>query len=268
MARKTSGAAARARASLQAPRPVASRPITARSQNSGSAARTPQAAPKPPARTRRQAGGLGSWVLTGTVLLVVAIVIFAIIHGSSGTTTGGVTPGQLNQSNVPLKVGKVAPDFTLPAEQGGTYTLSQFRGKVVLLEFFAPWCPHCRAEAPTLHQLAAASGPDVQLLAVSASPYGFNYEATGDTSPITMQDIKLYVDQFKLNYPALFDVTLNAANAYGVQGYPQYFVVDRNGVIRSSGLSGEVSYGTLQTQIQKALQVPLATPAATATPHK
>jgi thiol-disulfide isomerase/thioredoxin len=267
MARKTSSAAARARASLQAPRPSVSRP-TARSQN-GTAARPPQAAPNPPTRRRQQPGGMGSWVLTGTVLLVVAIAIFAIIRGNGNTTTGGVSPGQLNQSNQPLKVGTVAPNFALPAEQGGTYTLSQYRGKVVLLEFFAPWCPHCRAEAPTLHQLAASGGSNVQLLALSASPYGFNYEATGDTSPITMHDIKLYVDQFKVNYPALFDVTLDTANAYGVQGYPQIYVVDRNGKITwSSGLVGEVSYGDLQKQIQKAQQVPLATPAATATPHK
>ena len=262
MARKTSSASARARASLQAGRPAATRPAAARSQNGVTAARTPSLQPT---RRRRQSTGMGSWVLTGTVLLVVAIAIFAIIQGRGGSTTGGVTPGQLNSSNVPLKAGTVAPDFSLPAEQGGTYTLSQFRGKVVLLEFFAPWCPHCRAEAPTLHQLAAASGSDVQLLAVSASPYGFNYEATGDTTPITMHDIKLYVDQFGVNYPALFDVTLNAGNAYGVLGYPQFYVVDRNGVITwSSGLSGEETYGSLQAQIQKALQVPLAT----ATPHK
>jgi thiol-disulfide isomerase/thioredoxin len=266
MARKTSSAAARARASLQAPRPAFNRPTTARSQNGDSAARVPQAAPNPPAR--RQPSGLGSWVLTGTVLLVVAIAIIAIIRGN-GSSTGGATTGQLNQNNVPLKVGTVAPDFALPAQQGGTYTLSQFRGKVLLLEFFAPYCPYCRAEAPTLHQLVASSGPNVQVLAVTASPYGFNFESTGDTSPITMHDVKLYVDQFGVNYPALFDPSLKAGNDYGVVVYPQMYVVDRNGVITwGSGRSGGFSYADLQKQIQKAQQVPLATPAATATPHR
>jgi thiol-disulfide isomerase/thioredoxin len=261
MARKTSSAAARAWASAQATRPAATRPAAARGPSGSAATHTPTAQQQ---RRRQSSMGVGSWVLTGTVLLLVAIVIFAIIRGN-GSTTAGVTPGQLSSSNVPLKAGTVAPEFSLPAEQGGTYTLSQFRGKVVLLEFFAPWCPVCRAEAPTLHQVADSSGPDVQLLAVSASPYGFNYEATGDTSPITMHDVKLYVDQFGVNYPALFDPSLRAGNDYGVVGYPQMYVVDRNGVITwGSGTTGAVSYTTLQQQIQKAMLAPLVT----ATPHK
>jgi thiol-disulfide isomerase/thioredoxin len=267
MARKTSSASARARASLQATRSTTIHAHAARSQNGAPAARMP--AGQPP-RRRQLSTNMGGWILTGTVLLVVAIVIFAIVKGNSNAQSG-VTPGQLNQNNVPLKVGVVAPDFSLPAEQGGTYSLSQYRGKVVLLEFFAPYCPYCRAEAPTLHQLAASSGASVQLLAVTASPYGFNYESTGDTSPITMHDVKLYVDQFNVNYPALFDVTLKAGNDYGVVGYPQMYVIDRNGVITwGSGLSGAVSYGTLQQEIQKAMLVPLATamPMPTATPHK
>jgi thiol-disulfide isomerase/thioredoxin len=263
MARKTSSAAARARASLQAPRAPAARDTTVRGASGTPASRTPT----DQQRSRRQpSGGFGRWVLTGTVLLVAAIVIIAIARG--GTTTGGETRGQLKASNVPLQAGAVAPDFSLPAEQGGTYTISQFRGKVVLLEFFAPWCPHCRAEAPTLHQLVASSGASVQVLAVTASPYGFNYEATGDTSPITMHDVKLYVDQFGVNYPALFDPSLKAGNDYGVVGYPQMYVIDRNGVITwGSGLTGQVAYSTLQAQIQKAQRVPLATPVATTTPH-
>jgi cytochrome c biogenesis protein CcmG, thiol:disulfide interchange protein DsbE len=199
----------------------------------------------------RTAGGPRSWVLTGTVLLVVAVLIVAIARGN-----GGQTP-------VPLKAGTVAPEFSLPAEQGGAYTLSQFRGKVVLLEFFAPWCPHCRAEAPTLHRLASAVGPDVQLLAVTATAYGYD-----GSSAITMHDVKQFVDTYHVNFPALFDQSLKVGEAYGVPGYPLLYVIDRNGVVTwNSGNVAEEPYDTLLTQIQKALLVPQGTPAPTATAH-
>lgn len=204
------------------------------------------------------------WVFGGTLVAVLAIAIFAIVRGNSAAAE--ISPGQLNNSNVPLAAGKAAPDFTLTASDGKRYSLSQYRGKVVLLEFFAPWCPHCRNETTILNQVANVDASQgVQVLSVSASPYGYNYEATGDTTPISMKDITEFVQTFNVTYPAMLDTSLNVGNAYGVIGYPQMFLIDRNGdVTWNNGTTGEVNYTQLQDAIQQTLLVPLKTPAATA----
>jgi peroxiredoxin len=206
------------------------------------------------------------WVSAITVVVVAAIAIFAVVRGLQAN--GSSSSGQLTNGN-PSAPGKVAQDFTLPAEQGGNVSLSQYLGghgrgggKVVVLEFFAPWCPHCRNEVSTLNTVAQVFSDQVQVLSVSASPYGFNYESSGntDTSPISMADVQKFVNQFHVIYPALLDTSLRTANAYGVYGYPQIYVIDRNGVITwNNGQGGETSYTDLQTQINKALAVPLAT---------
>ncbi len=231
-----------------------------------------QVASAPAYKGSRSIGGFSfttrDWVFGIVFVVVAGIAIFSVVHGI-----------QANQSTA-LAPGKVGPNFTLPAEQGGTISLSQFRGQVVVLEFFAPWCPHCRNEVSTLNSLAHAyAAQGVEVLSVTATPYGFNYEATGDTSPISMADVRQFVSQFHVSYPALLDTSLKAGNAYGVGGFPQLFVLDRNGIVKwNNGVGGEVSYADLRAQIEKALAAPLATAtrtgasetpaAATATPRR
>jgi peroxiredoxin len=214
----------------------------------------------------RQGFGSNPWIFGGTLLAVLAIAIAAVIFGTRASANT-YTPGQLNNSNVPLAAGKAAPNFTLTASDGKRYSLSQFRGQVVLVEFFAPWCPHCRNETTVLNQVASVDAPQgVQVLSVTATPYGYNYEATGDTTPITMNDVTEFVSNYHVTYPAMLDTSLNVGNAYGVVGYPQMFLIDRNGNIAwNNGTSGEVVYTDLQSDIQHTLLVPLKTPAATPT---
>lgn len=182
-------------------------------------------------------------------MLVVGIIAFAIIASRGNTPTSGssVTPGL-------LATGTPAPAIaTLPAANGGSYSLAQYKGqKVVVLEFFAPWCPHCQDETKMLKQLQQAYGSKgVQVLSVSASAYGRNYES-GDMTPISMGDIQWFSSTFGLNYPALFDPSLKAANAYNVQGFPTIYIVNKQGVI-TYATGGEISYANLQQQVNQAL---------------
>jgi peroxiredoxin len=189
-----------------------------------------------------------SWFAIVTGALVVGIIVFAILASRGASSTGSSTTQGL------LATGTSAPAIgSLPAANGGTYSLAQYKGqKVVVLEFFAPWCPHCQNETTTLKQLQQAYGDKgVQVLSVSASPYGRNYEQ-GDTSPISMSDIQWFANTFGLNYPALFDPSLKAASAYNVQSYPTTYIINKQGVI-TYARTGEISYASLQQQVNQAL---------------
>lgn len=116
--------------------------------------------------------------------------------------------------------GTPAPDFALPAINGDTVKLSDFKGKYVLLVFWASWCPDCRAEVPELKEMAAKY-PDVAMVSVSF-----------DRSE---EKWHLYVAQESLPGVQLFDPAGKkdsaVAAAYGVQWIPSLVVVSPEGVV-------------------------------------
>lgn len=202
------------------------------------------------------------------VVGVVALV-WAVLSNSSSTssaatvaTTTQYPPGdpraRLSQRNVvPVTMGQPAPDFTLPATDGKTYSLSQFRGKVVVLELMAPWCPHCQAHATDLNQIYAKyKDKPVQVLAVNASPFGQNHES-GDDSLITMADQVWFHDTFGLQYPLLFDKDVTEADTYGITSFPTVFVIDRKGKF-SAEPDSPVSVDGISQAVDAALAAPSA----------
>ncbi len=136
-----------------------------------------------------------------------------------------------------LAVGTKAPAFTLQTPQGQSISLSSYRGKAVLLEFFASWCPHCNAEAPHLAKLARS----LQKLGVRF----VSVNADGETAPSVFAFHRYY----GLPYPALVDPSdkpgsFNApgtagkvSTAYRVESFPTFYVISPEGKIvwRSDG---------------------------------
>jgi peroxiredoxin len=185
------------------------------SANSGTTPTTGTTAGAPPAVTNGSASGNGQATPA---------------QGSGGTSSNA---GKPMEQTTPLAAGQVAPDFSLPDTNGTTYTLSQYKGKTVVLEFFATWCPHCQNDAPMMNKLNADyKDKGVVMLGVNGSQFGRNYESK-DTSPVTIDDIKWFRDSFTVTFPLLFDPNVTAGLNYGIKGYPTVFMIDKNGVIAS-----------------------------------
>ena len=124
-----------------------------------------------------------------------------------------------------VQAGPTAPDFSLKDLSGQTVTLEQYRGKVVLLDFWATWCPPCRMTIPMLIKLQDKYRDDgLVILGISID----------DPQQITDKDLRYFIKMTKINYPVLrFNQKVMQDYFAGEKvAVPTMFVVDRNGKIR------------------------------------
>ena len=123
-------------------------------------------------------------------------------------------------------VGKTAPSFTLKDVQGQIVSLEQFRGQVVVLNFWATWCPPCREEMPSMEKLYHDyRDKGLVLLAV-------NVEENGQ------QAVSQFLQRTPYSFPILFDDSGDVQRAYGVYRFPESFIIDRNGVVVEKIIGG------------------------------
>lgn len=116
--------------------------------------------------------------------------------------------------------GDRAPEFRLQSSDGRSVSLSDFRGKVVMVHFWATWCPPCVEEMPTLDGLyRSRAGKDLEVLAVSVDEGG-----VGSVAP--------FMQKNRLTIPVLFDPRREVAGQYGTFKFPETYIVDRQGVVR------------------------------------
>jgi peroxiredoxin len=117
-----------------------------------------------------------------------------------------------------LKAGSPAPGFALPS-RNGVVTLDQFRGKVVLINFWATWCPPCVQEMPSLENLKKRmEGKAFQILAVSVDEEGW-------------KPIERFVEKMPLSLPILLDLRGDVADLYGTSRLPESYLIDKNGTV-------------------------------------
>lgn len=146
-------------------------------------------------------------VLVIFIAAVVLLVLFLIAKkGSKG-------PGIIAE-------GDQAPQFALTSLDGKQVSLANFRGKVVMLHFWATWCSPCVEEIPTIDKLYRAMfGKDFEILAVSVDEGG-----AGTVVP--------FLKRNKLTLPVLLDPSHSVAKRYGTFKFPETYIIDRNGMVK------------------------------------
>lgn len=147
---------------------------------------------------------------------LLAIVLLMLLPG--GFSGCSDPPAQTTSAGAPA-IDQAAPDFTLTDLDGKSYSLSALRGKVVIVNFWATWCPPCRAEMPSMEQLHRELADEgLVMLAI-------NIEKDG------RQTVPKFLTGSPHSFPILIDDKEAVQKLYGVYKFPESFVIRKNGVI-------------------------------------
>ncbi len=192
----------------------------------------------------------------GVLLIVMGIMIFT---GKMNAITGYLSttsqPEAVKEEKVEQKVEdkkedkqkQPAIDFTLVDQNGVEHTLSEYKGKTVFLNFWATWCPPCRAEMPDIQKLYeeyGENGEDVVILGVAAPNYG------GEKSA---EEIADFLSENGYSYPVVMDTTREIVDTYGIMSYPTTFMIDKNGDVFGYA-SGSLNLDTMHSIIRQTIE--------------
>jgi cytochrome c biogenesis protein CcmG/thiol:disulfide interchange protein DsbE len=113
---------------------------------------------------------------------------------------------------------KKAPDFNLPTVEGKSLKLSDFKGKIVIVDFWATWCPPCRKGIPDLIEIQNEFKNDVVIIGISLDRE-------------TKKDVPAFIKNYKINYPVVYGNSEVAQSYGGVSAIPTAFIIDKKGNI-------------------------------------
>jgi peroxiredoxin len=149
------------------------------------------------------------------IILIVLIFGGLLILFSVGEEESGLSP----VSQERLEIGRPAPDFSFPDLFGNRLTLSDHRGRVVLVNIWATWCPPCVKEMPSMQALyQELRREDFEILAISVDVMG-------------SKAVEPFMKKNKLTFPALLDPNNAATLSYRTTGVPESFIVDKEGIL-------------------------------------
>ena len=143
--------------------------------------------------------------------------------------------GDTAPADIP-QVGQPAPDFQYTMPDGSTHTLSQLRGKKVLINFWATWCGPCRSEMPDLQKALGEAGNSVVVLGVNKAQ--------------ELKEIAPFADELRISFPLIANPAGDIAGRYGAQNLPTSYFINSDGTI---GLkkTGVMNYTFIKTHLDQ-----------------
>jgi len=168
-------------------------------------------------------------------LLVTGLGWIWLSAAPQNSTTNGKIPAPQS--------GFLAPDFNLKTLDGQNVRLSDFRGKVVLVNIWASWCTPCRAEMPAIERVYQ-----------NYREQGLIVLAVDSTVQDTVSNVKAFVDENELSFPILLDEGGLVTRLYRVQSLPNSFFIGADGVVREVVIGGPMAEALVSSRVEKLLQ--------------
>ena len=169
---------------------------------------------------RNNGGGLSRReMLTALGGALVGLLVIGMVWLISGRNAEPALPpvGELNRP---------APDFTLPGLDGQDVRLSDYRGKVVLVNFWGTWCEPCKEETPALQQSYEKLGEQGLVI------IGIDLQSQERNGAEGIDDVRRFIEQYGVTYPIALDVKGEAARAFQIYPIPTSYFIDPSGTIR------------------------------------
>ena len=165
------------------------------------------------------------------VFLVTAIFFLCTCTAKAQSASGTDMAKAFSKAGLRLLSSKVSPrDFSLPTLAGETVGLSQFKGKVVFLNFWATWCGPCRAEMPSMETLYSSyREKGFEILAVNSGE--------------SRREVLAYIQEYGFSFPTLLDEDGKVSSGYGIQAIPTSYLIDRDGMIVAR-IVGSINWDT------------------------
>lgn len=188
-------------------------------------------------------------IVLGLLVLIAIIALSTILYNNlsaqytpDNLMVKTVEESQTNTDNVEVESEPeaiLAPDFVMEDSEGNTVNFSDLIGKPIVLNFWASWCPPCKAEMPDFETAYQEMGEDVVFIMLNAT----------DGSRETKELAQAFIEEQGFSFPVYFDTSMDASYTYGISSLPTTLFIDKDGYL-ITGSIGMISKESLQKGIE------------------
>ncbi|MFC5701513.1 peroxiredoxin family protein [Cohnella faecalis] len=183
-----------------------------------------------------------------SVLVLAAGLIFLVLFQSlsdNRTKASRAQSAPAREAEEAPEIGYLAPSFSLAGIDGSLYKWRQFRGKPVVLNFWASWCGPCKDEAPSFVKLHDTYKKELTIIAINL------------TAADSEKSAREFADEYGFSFPVLLDKDGSVAKRYKIRPIPSTFFIDKDGYI-VDGVLGSLGAEDLKIRAEKLLRPDLS----------